>query len=62
MGENDITLKVLNYTTSCKNTRDNVPYLAVNAVLKIFRFLFPLPSLSELLAMQDHDQNLDKQP
>ena len=49
-------------TTRCKNTRDNVPYLAVNEVLKIFRFSFPLPPLSKLLAMQDHDQNLNKQP
>ena len=62
MGEYDVTLHVLNQANSCKNTWDNVPYLAVNKVLKIFRFSLPLPTLSELLAVQDYDQNLDKQP
>jgi len=62
MGENDVTLHVLNQANSCKNAWDNVPYLALNEVLKIFRFSLPLPTLSELLSMQDHDQSLGKQP
>ena len=47
--------------TSCKSTRDTVPYFGINGLSMILCLWSPLQPLSKLLPMQDHTQNLEEQ-
>ena len=48
-------------TTSCKSTWDTVPYFGINGLSMILCLWSPLHPLSNLLAIQDHTQNLEEQ-